>query len=92
MLCLPLDCSLCAVFINPSTGRVWRRGDSYTNPVLGATLATIARGGAQALYTGQLGERLVADLQDRASNQGFARISQSSKRPPPGPFLVESAY
>ena len=51
-----------AVFVNPKTGRVWRRGDSYTNPVLGATLATIARGGAEALYADQLGERLVADL------------------------------
>ena len=50
------------MFVNPKTGRVWRLGDSYTNPVLGATLATIARGGAEALYADQLGERLVADL------------------------------
>ena len=69
------------MFVNPKTGRVWRLGDSYTNPVLGATLATIARGGAQALYSGQLGERLVADLQDRAANKVFAKISQSWGRP-----------
>ena len=85
MLCLPLDCSLCAVFINPTTGRVWQLGDSYTNPVLGATLATIARGGAQALYTGQLGESLVADLQDRAANNGCAKILQPQRRPLLGP-------
>ena len=87
MLCLPLDCSHCPVFINPTTGRVWRLGDSYTNPVLGATLATIARGGAQALYSGQLGERLVADLQDSLKPRvckDFTIIEKAPTRAFPG--------
>ncbi len=59
------DPGLAAVFA-PS-GRALRTGERLAQPALARTLRSIADGGADVLYRGEVGERLVAGLRARGS-------------------------
>jgi gamma-glutamyltranspeptidase/glutathione hydrolase len=59
------DPGLAAVFA-PS-GRPLRTGERLAQPALARTLRAIAEGGAEVLYRGEVGERLVAGLRSRGS-------------------------
>jgi gamma-glutamyltranspeptidase/glutathione hydrolase len=59
------DPGLAAVFA-PS-GRALRTGERLVQPALARTLRAIAEGGAEVLYRGEVGERLVAGLRARGS-------------------------
>ena len=48
-------------------GRALQAGDTLRNPDLAWTLEQIARGGADALYKGEVGRRMVSDLRGHGS-------------------------
>ncbi|KAK8740381.1 hypothetical protein OTU49_002886 [Cherax quadricarinatus] len=51
-----------SVFINPDTGTVYEEGDTLTRPQLAKTLREI-QSDPDALYTGQLADKLIQDIQ-----------------------------
>lgn len=53
------------LFVNPDSGLLMKVGDTIRQPKLAETLQIIADNGADALYGGELGHRLVKDIQDR---------------------------
>ena len=57
------DPGLRTVLINPRTDEVWKKGDVYTFPLLGDTLSSIAAHGPKVFYEGEIGQKLVADIQ-----------------------------
>ena len=46
-------------------GRAPRVGELFRNPALGRTLRTVAEGGREVLYRGELGEKLVRAIQEK---------------------------
>lgn len=53
------------LFVNPDTGLLMKVGDTIRQPKLAETLQIIADNGADILYGGELGYRLVRDIQHR---------------------------
>ena len=52
------------MFVDQRTGDVYKEGDEYHHPVLGATLRRIAEHGVEEFYSGQTGRELIKDLRD----------------------------
>ena len=52
-------------FLDKETGKVLQEGDILKRPTFAETLRTIAQYGADVLYNGTLGDKLVADIQER---------------------------
>lgn len=57
------DPGLRQVFVDPNTGDVYKQGDVYINQQLCKTMETISAEGVDVLYTGQLAEDLVNEIQ-----------------------------
>ncbi|KAL5277591.1 hypothetical protein ACFFRR_002675 [Megaselia abdita] len=53
------------LFVNPDTGLLMKVGDTIRQPKLAETLQIIADNGADTLYGGELGRKLVHDVQER---------------------------
>lgn len=68
-----------ALYCRPD-GSPKRLGDSVRNPGLAATLATIAREGADSFYTGVLAERIVADMQAHGGLLSLADLAGFTPR------------
>jgi len=58
------DAGMKAVFIDPSTGRVWKEGDVYRRPKLAETLERIAQRGEKEFYEGRTAQDLVRDVRE----------------------------
>merc|ERR1719481_442244 len=56
------DPGLSELFVNNRTGKLLEEGDVYKNPTLANTLRRFADHGADELYTGETGSKLVADM------------------------------
>ncbi|XP_077593474.1 glutathione hydrolase 1 proenzyme-like isoform X2 [Stigmatopora nigra] len=56
------DSALCEVFCS-GDGEVWKENDIIKFPKLADTYRRLAEGGADAFYTGEIAENLVADIQ-----------------------------
>eukprot|EP00095_Tigriopus_kingsejongensis_P002288 maker-scaffold888_size84757-snap-gene-0.20 protein:Tk02288 transcript:maker-scaffold888_size84757-snap-gene-0.20-mRNA-1 annotation:"GE15517" len=57
------DPILSRTFLNPSTKELYRQGETYQRPILANTLRKIAMNGAQELYDGETGKKLIQDIQ-----------------------------
>ncbi len=55
--------SLSEIFINPLTSDVYKIGDKVKRPKLADTLERIANEGIEAMYGGEIGEKLAEDVQ-----------------------------
>ncbi len=53
-----------------------RVGDTIRNPDLAATLEAIAKGGADALYKGEIGKKMVADLHAKGNPMKLSDLSR----------------
>ncbi|XP_057661139.1 scoloptoxin SSD14 isoform X1 [Diorhabda carinulata] len=53
------------IFVDPKTNELYKQGDVYTRPLLGATLTKIAEEGGDTLHNGSLTSILVKDIQNR---------------------------
>lgn len=53
------------LFVNPDTGLLMKVGDTIRQPKLAETLQIIADNGADILYGGELGKKLVHDIRER---------------------------
>ena len=76
------DPGLREIFIDPSTGDVWKEGDSYTSPALGRTLARLVAGGGDEFYRGETAKLLVEDITAAGgiiTRKGYKKISDWSK-------------
>lgn len=61
-------------FYDPETGEPRAVGDILHNPALADTFRAIARGGADAFYTGPLAEAMVAAVQGASRNPGHLSL------------------
>jgi gamma-glutamyltranspeptidase/glutathione hydrolase len=63
-----------ALYMRPD-GTPKRLGDAVRNPDLAATLGSIAQDGVESFYTGQISERIVADMQAHGGLLSAADLS-----------------
>lgn len=76
-------------------GRVPRPGERFRNPDYGRTLRSIARGGADAFYRGDIARRIAADMAENGGIIGFDDLAQYraiERRPLLGHFRNHEIY
>ncbi len=56
------------LFINKETGEFFKTGDLYRQPALAATLRAVSEQGADYMYSGAWGQRLVAAIQEQGGH------------------------
>ncbi|HTW85145.1 MAG TPA: gamma-glutamyltransferase family protein [Candidatus Sulfotelmatobacter sp.] len=76
---LRADAAAAAIFL--PGGRLPRAGDVLRNPDLAATIAAIRAGGADAFYTGAIGERIVATLRAGGSRMTLDDLAAHRTEP-----------
>jgi gamma-glutamyltranspeptidase/glutathione hydrolase len=74
-------------YLYHADGTPLRQGESMKNPELAQTLRMIARGGAQAFYTGPIAQAIVGKVQNAPVNRGGMTLADLAKykaveRPP----------
>ncbi len=77
------------------SGAARRAGDTLRNPDLARTLRAIADSGAAALYTGDVGRRMVADLRGRGNamrTADLARYFAVEREPVSGTYRGYTVY
>ena len=52
------------IYINKKTNKTLEHGDLYKRPIFAKTLETLLEKGSDAFYRGEIGEKLVKDIQD----------------------------
>jgi gamma-glutamyltranspeptidase/glutathione hydrolase len=76
-------------------GEPLRAGDTLRNPDLARTLRAIAEGGAAALYTGDVGRRMVSDLRGNGNamrTSDLARYYAAEREPITGSYRGYTIY
>ncbi|MFN2564056.1 MAG: gamma-glutamyltransferase [Gemmatimonadaceae bacterium] len=76
-------------------GAPLRAGDTLRNPDLAATLEQIAKGGADAFYTGQIAKRIASDLRGNGNAikpSDLARYYAAERAPVAGSYRGHTIY
>jgi gamma-glutamyltranspeptidase/glutathione hydrolase len=75
-------------FLKPD-GEPWKAGERFAQPLLAATLRTIAAGGADAFYRGEIARRIAEDVQAQG---GFVTVEDLAAYRAEASIVVRGRY